>query len=59
MKDDVGEVKGVPINQFAYRPGHGAAHAVDLLCEEARAKRSVGKSTAVVSLDVTRAYDSV
>lgn len=36
MKDDEGEVKGVPNNQFAYRPGHSAAYAVDLLCEEAR-----------------------
>lgn len=59
MKDDEVEVKGVPSNQFAYRPRHSAAHAVDLLCEESSAKRSVGKSTAVVSLDVTKAFDSV
>lgn len=59
MKDEDGNVSGIPDNQFAYRPGHSAAHAVDLLCEEARENRSVGKSTAVVSLDVTKAFDSV
>lgn len=36
MKDEDGNVRGVPDNQFAYRPRHSAAQAVDLLCEEAR-----------------------
>lgn len=59
MKNDEGEIKGVPTNQFAYRPGHSALHAVDLLCAEARENKRKGKSTAVVSMDVTKAFDSV
>lgn len=59
MKDADGDVLGVPDNQFAYRPGYSAVHAVDLLCLEAKDMRRRGRTTAVVSLDVTKAFDSV
>lgn len=59
MKNSDGEIKGVPPNQFAYRPGHSAVHAVDLHCAETRENRKRGRTTAVVSLDVTKAFDSV
>lgn len=59
MKDADRDVLGVPDNRFAYRPGYSAVHAVDLLCLEAKDMRRRGRTTAVVSLDVTKAFDSV
>lgn len=59
MKDEDGDVQGVPDNRFAYRPGHSAIHAVDLLCSEAREMRRRRKTTVVVSLDFNKAFDSV
>lgn len=47
------------MNQFAYRTGHSALHAVDLQWAEARENKRKGKSTAVVSMDVIKAFDLV
>lgn len=59
MKNEDGHIKGVPDNQFAYRMGHSAVHAADLVCADARNTRRRGRTTAVVELDATKAFDSV
>lgn len=56
MKNVDGQIKGVPVNQFAYKMGHSALHAADLVCAKARNMRRRGRTTAVVALDATKAF---
>lgn len=50
---------GVPVQQFAYKTGHSAVNAVDLLGAEIDEGRRKRMTTVVIALDITKAFDSV
>lgn len=59
MRSEDGEMPGVPDFQFAYRRGHSTVHPIELIkLEQADAERR-GKMIGMVSLDVSKAFDSV
>lgn len=59
LKNDEDEVVGVPAHQFAYKRGHSAVHAVDILGAEIEESRRLRMATVVIALDITKAFDSV
>lgn len=59
MKNDEGEIEGIPDYQFGYKKGHSAVHAVDLLYEEASNAWRRGLAMGVCSIDISKAFDSV
>lgn len=59
LKNDEDEVVGVPAHQFAYKRGHSAVHAVDILGAEIEESRRLRMATVVIALDITKAFDIV
>lgn len=59
MKDEDGEVKGTPENQFAYRPRNSAVNAVEIITAEAGEAQRLEQTIGICSLDVAKAFDSV
>lgn len=59
LRNDEDEVVGVPGQQFAYKKGHSAVNAVDLLGAEIEEGKRKRMTTVVIALDITKAFDSV
>lgn len=59
MKDENGNIEGVPDYQFGNQKGHSAVHAVDLMYKESNNAWRRGMSMGLCSIDISKAFDSV
>lgn len=59
MKNEDGLVEGIPEHQFGFKVGHSAVNAVEMMNAEINEARRKACMTGVLSLDITKAFDSV